>query len=683
MSWLLTNTIVAAVLTLLVLGAARIWKLRPALMHALWLIVIVKLACPPLFEIGLPIAAPAVFAAEPAAPPPPVASPLVARHVSAPLAMSTSRVAPRVVDGEAAATELSVADGLLIVWGVGAVLLALVMFFGVVRLSRRVWRGESAPEWLEREVVDLAHKLGVKAPRLRVVAGVPCAFVWSIGRPTLVWPAHMLEGVDARRVRAVLAHELAHVKRRDHWIARAESVLACALWWHPLFWFARARMRLQAELACDAWAVWASPDARREYAGALIDAIENESQAVSAMPALGVWSGAGRAFEERLTMILHADVARRVSRWAVIPLALVSTLALSSVSFAQSERNDRQDPRRAESQRLDELSEAELKRLNRRIQKRLSEIEKREKRRVERARRDAERRETKRRGGKRRDAKGRDPKRRGDPRKRRDRLDGGDMQSLRDVLDGALEDSLREIRADPDLREIGMTEDVAGLVQSILGDGDLVDVCDSVRGIVDKSVRHGLREASRELEAEGLPNAEVFEDLGNLIGAAVRGDENVDASKFERSMNGFLGGVIEMGLSEARRELEAEGMSGEFLGDLGGLIESSIRGEHVKAEQHMHEFERSISGFVGEAIRMGLEEAKESSPELHDAFEGVGESVGRALDPETGVNTREIDKLLRELEERTEELQRLQKKIEAAEKKAERKAKRARSRRVR
>jgi len=76
--------------------------------------------------------------------------------------------------------------------------------------------------------------------------------VWGLGRAQLLWPARLLEGMPAGWQRAVLAHELAHLKRRDHWVGWLQLAAACLWWWYPLFWYVRGQLRREAELACDA-----------------------------------------------------------------------------------------------------------------------------------------------------------------------------------------------------------------------------------------------------------------------------------------------------------------------------------------------------------------------------------------------------------------------------------------------
>ena len=68
-----------------------------------------------------------------------------------------------------------------------------------------------------------------------------------------------------------MTHELAHLRRGDHWVSRLELAAGLIWWWNPLYWLARARLNAEAELACDAWVVWAFPKDRLAYAEVLFE----------------------------------------------------------------------------------------------------------------------------------------------------------------------------------------------------------------------------------------------------------------------------------------------------------------------------------------------------------------------------------------------------------------------------
>jgi hypothetical protein len=106
------------------------------------------------------------------------------------------------------------------------------------------------------------------------------------------------------------------------------EVLATGLyWWHPVLWWARRRLHEAEEQCCDAWVVWARPDAVKSYAAALLDALafvshcgSNRSPAPIGASRLGGLKYVSR----RITMIMKADVQRKLS-W----LGLSTVLALA------------------------------------------------------------------------------------------------------------------------------------------------------------------------------------------------------------------------------------------------------------------------------------------------------------------------------------------------------------------
>ena len=106
---------------------------------------------------------------------------------------------------------------------------------------------------------------------------------------------------DALKLRAVLAHERAHIRRRDWLIRVASHVNVCIFWFHPLAWWIERELARLAEEACDDVALSEMED-REEYAATLVDM----AQAAAADGGVLKW--------RVISMAKESNVIRRVNR---------------------------------------------------------------------------------------------------------------------------------------------------------------------------------------------------------------------------------------------------------------------------------------------------------------------------------------------------------------------------------
>ena len=372
LGWIAETTLVAAVLALVALGIGRLGRVTAETRHALWLVVLIKFLLPPIFawpqvEWEHPAPSPPVARVAPILEPPPLpvvpdlttsleprpepVAPVVDPapvliKIPAPTIASTPSLIPgpqptppapvRVDPVPRRVTRFDWSGLILAAWLVGSVVVAASGLARVIRFGRILSRGSVAPAWLVAEVAELAERFGVRPPRVVVVPGLVSPLLWCLGRPRLIVP----EGWDQLTLEArssLIAHELAHLSRRDHWVVRLELGLSLVWWWNPVFRLARRRVRDEAELACDARVVRAFPDGRRSYAEALINVCEHQSRPVPPLPALGIGGPrAAQNLEARLKMILR-DPVRPPARWAA-PLALV-LLGLSLPTWTRGQQD--------------------------------------------------------------------------------------------------------------------------------------------------------------------------------------------------------------------------------------------------------------------------------------------------------------------------------------------------------
>ena len=161
---------------------------------------------------------------------------------------------------------------LVLVW-VSGVALFSARLIGGWRVATRLRRVAVAPppaEWREA-LAALMARMRVSAP-VRLLASslapVPTVVGWL--RPVILAPVEMLTGTPPEQIRALLAHELAHILRRDYLVNILQSVAEAALFYHPAVWWISERIRAEREACCDDLAVEATGDPLL-YASALAD----------------------------------------------------------------------------------------------------------------------------------------------------------------------------------------------------------------------------------------------------------------------------------------------------------------------------------------------------------------------------------------------------------------------------
>ncbi len=196
--------------------------------------------------------------------------------------------------------------------------------FSVRRIVRRA-RPLESQDWLT-PLFEIADRLGLEeSPRLLQSADAKMPFACGVLKPTIVLPAES-ESWSLDRRRAVLLHELAHVRRRDllgHTLGR----LVCAVYWfHPLVWTAAKKLRSESERACDDLALACGTRAT-DYAEHLLDIVT--SVRGDATPLVALAMARRKEFEGRMLAILdpdlrHSTPSRKQSVALIAALALVS-----------------------------------------------------------------------------------------------------------------------------------------------------------------------------------------------------------------------------------------------------------------------------------------------------------------------------------------------------------------------
>jgi len=200
----------------------------------------------------------------------------------------------------------------LFVWIAGAALVLGRMILGLLAVQ---WVSRRTPivtdaEWLD-EAQALAWMLELRNVRFLRGGTGTMPMAWGIFRPSVVMPMEA-DVWPADRLRVVLLHELAHVKRRDCLTHLVAQLTCAAYWFNPLAWMAARRLRMERERACDDL-VLATGTRGSDYADQLLDI----ARVMHAGRFSAVMAGASLAMakrsqlEGRLMAILDPSVPRR------------------------------------------------------------------------------------------------------------------------------------------------------------------------------------------------------------------------------------------------------------------------------------------------------------------------------------------------------------------------------------
>ena len=154
-------------------------------------------------------------------------------------------------------------------------------------------------------------------------------------KPVVVLPAAVLTGLSASQIEAILAHELAHVRRHDYLVNLAQTVVETLLFYHPAVWWVSRQVRDAREHCCDDLAV-AVCDSRKTYVHALLGMEElrlEELRTPAGLLALGATDGPLLARARRLLLQPERGAASPRLAASAIALAVVAT-TVAGVSFA-------------------------------------------------------------------------------------------------------------------------------------------------------------------------------------------------------------------------------------------------------------------------------------------------------------------------------------------------------------
>lgn len=148
-------------------------------------------------------------------------------------------------------------------WAACTLAMALRMLAGLLWIQRAGERGVPDRQWQAR-LDRLAEAGGIeRLLRLRIVSGLSSPVTAGWWRPVVLVPVSLVSGMPAHLLEALLAHELAHIRRHDYLVNLAQNVIESLLFYHPAVWWISRRIRAERELIADAIAARQLGEPRR------------------------------------------------------------------------------------------------------------------------------------------------------------------------------------------------------------------------------------------------------------------------------------------------------------------------------------------------------------------------------------------------------------------------------------
>jgi HEAT repeat protein/beta-lactamase regulating signal transducer with metallopeptidase domain len=234
---------------------------------------------------------------------------------------------------------------MILLWLSGVVFFSLRLVGGWLYTQRlKSYGTRPLEEGWEQTLRRLCDRLRAPRPaRLleSVLVKVPMVIGWL--RPVILLPAGALTGLTPQQLEAIIAHELAHIRRHDYLINLLQAVVETLLFYHPAVWWVSRKIRQEREHCCDDLAVAVCGDALT-YARALLEM----EQLRAAGPQLAMVANGGLLMK-RIHRLVGAQ-PKHANRFGglfagvitLITITLITAGAGAQILLQSSSRHDRE-----------------------------------------------------------------------------------------------------------------------------------------------------------------------------------------------------------------------------------------------------------------------------------------------------------------------------------------------------
>jgi hypothetical protein len=190
--------------------------------------------------------------------------------------------------------------------------------------------------WQER-LDALATQFGLRDVSLRLVSALdsPVAAGWL--RPVVLLPTAVATRMPVELIEALLAHELAHIRRHDYLVNLLQNLVEALLFYHPVVWWLSHRVRVEREHIADAMAAEALGDPRR--LALALSALSELAPAPRALPQLAP-AARGGSLMSRIQKLIGPKQPRLHAGRIALPVLGIAAACIAFIAQAQIGKPD-------------------------------------------------------------------------------------------------------------------------------------------------------------------------------------------------------------------------------------------------------------------------------------------------------------------------------------------------------
>lgn len=235
-------------------------------------------------------------------------------------------------------------DSLMGLWNAYSVQIVMIWFLIICAKSIHLWVGLSGIAFLkknqtfdagrfwETKTIEIGHKLGMSKAIKLVQSGIAkVPMVVGHFKPVILLPLGLINGLSIAEVEAILAHELAHVKRRDYLVNLMQNLLEIVFFFNPAVLWMSKLIRTEREHCCDDLALQYVGD-KKNYVNALLYC--QEFQANTPAYAMALTGGKNQLLNRVKRMLFNTRTTLNNMEKAVLTIALV-TIFIFSAAFTK------------------------------------------------------------------------------------------------------------------------------------------------------------------------------------------------------------------------------------------------------------------------------------------------------------------------------------------------------------